>query len=199
MTFLAPILLTLAVTALTAVAAPRLALVRVKDIYSALPSTTVLQDRIKGQREQIMRDQRANKLREIVADLQTLQAQLSDKTKPLDEPTARTLARTYELKRQEALTLQQDFESFKTDQEKEINRRMVTGMRASLDQIAEVTRKIAKERGFEAVIDSSGDTNTGVPFVLFSKDAPDITDDVRAALKDLAAAEEGKKPESAAK
>jgi Skp family chaperone for outer membrane proteins len=200
MTSLLPILLTFAITAMTAVAASRLALVRVKDIYSALPSTAELQDQIKGEREQIMRDQRADKLREIVADLQTLQAQLSDKTKPLDEATARTLARTYELKRQEALTLQQDFESFKSDQEKQINRRMVTGMRTSLDQIAEVTRKIAKERGFEAVIDSSGNTNTGVPFVLFSKDAPDITDDVRAAMKDLAtAAEEGKKPKSAAK
>lgn len=202
MTFPAPLFLTLAVTALTAAAAPRLALVRVMDIYTALPSTATLQDQIKHEREQIMRDQRADKLRKIVAELQTLQGQLSDKTKPLDEATARTLARAYELKRQEALSLQQDFESFQADQDQQINRRMVTGMRTSLDEIAEVTRMIAKERGFAAVIDSSGSTNTGVPFVLFSKDAPDITGDVQAALKDRAVAKPAtpandKKPENA--
>ena len=65
---------------------------------------------------------------------------------------------------------------------------MVTGMRALLDEIAEVTRMVAQERGFEAVIDSSGNTNTGVPFVLFSKNAPDITSDVQAALEDHVAA-----------
>lgn len=188
MTSPASIFLTLAVTSLAAIAAPRLALVRVMEIYSALPSTATLQDQIKNERLQIMRDQRADKLRKIVAELQTLQGQLSDKTKPLDEVTARTLARTYELKRQEALSLQQDFESFQSDQEMEINRRMVRGMRASLDEIAEVTRMIAKERGFEAVLDSSGNTNSGVPFVLFSKDAPDITGVVQAALRDRAAA-----------
>ncbi|MES2475683.1 MAG: OmpH family outer membrane protein [Verrucomicrobiota bacterium] len=202
MTSPVPIFLTLAATALTAGAAPRLALVRVTEIYAALPSTISLKDRIKSEREQIMRDQRAEKLRKIVSELQTLQGQLSDKAKPLDEVTARSLARAYELKRQEALTLQQDFESYQSEQEKEINRRMVTGMRASLDQIAEVTRTVAKERGFDAVIDSSGNTNTGVPFVLYSKNAPDITADVNAAIKDLATpapeATSADKPKSAA-
>ena len=41
----------------------------------------------------------------------------------LDETDTRKLARNYELKRQEAQTLQKEFENFRTEQEKEINRK----------------------------------------------------------------------------
>jgi Skp family chaperone for outer membrane proteins len=176
--------LTFLATLVTAAAAPRIALVRVKDIYAALPSTTTFQDQLKKEREDIMKNQRAEHLRKIIGELQALQAQLSDKSNPLDEATSRKLARTYEIKRQEAQTLQQDFESFKAEQEKAINKKMVAGMRASLNRITAASRKIAKERGFDSVIDSSGDTNTGVPFVLYSKNAPDLTADIQASLKD---------------
>ena len=176
--------LTLLATVLTATAAPRFALVRVKDLYTALPSTVALQQQIKSERDAIMKNQRAEQLRKIIGELQALQAQLSDKTKQLDEATNRKLARTYEIKRQEAQTLQQEFENFKTEQEKLINRKMVEGMRASLDRISKVSAQVSKERGYDAVFDSSGDTNTGVPFVLFSKNASDLTADVQAALKD---------------
>ena len=166
---------TLLATALPAAAAPRFAVVRIKDIYTALPSTAAIQQQIKDEQAAIMKDQRAEQLRKIIGELQALQAQLSDKTTPLDEATSRKLARTYEIKRQEAQTLQQEFENFKAEQEKIINRKMVAGMRASLDRIEAASQKISKERGYDAVFDSSGDTNTGVPFILFSKNAPDLT------------------------
>lgn len=174
--------LTFLATALTASAAPRFALVRVKDIYSTLPSTVILQQQVKIQRDGIMKDQRAVELRKIIAELQSLQTQLSDKS--LDENTSTKLARSYELKRQEAQTLQQEFENFKTEQEKAINKDMVAGMRKSLERISASSRKLAKERGFDAVFDSSGSTNTGLPFVLYSKAALDLTADVQASLKD---------------
>ncbi len=181
--------LILLASALTAAAAPRFALVRVKDIYTALPSTTNLQQEIKKERDEIMKDERAEQLRRILTELQTLQTQLADKNNPLDEATGKKLARSYEIKRQEAQTLQQEFESFKAEKEKAINKKMVAGMRSSLDRIVKFSNKIAKEKGFDSVFDSSGNTNTGVPFVLYSKQAPDFTEDVQAALKDSEAAQ----------
>jgi Skp family chaperone for outer membrane proteins len=169
---------------LPAGASPRFALVKVRDIYTALPSTIALQEQVKSEREAIMKDERADQLRKIIAELQLLQAQLSDKTKELDETTSRKLARNYEIKRQEAQTLQQEFENFKTEQEKSINKKMVSSMRSSLNRIAETTRKIAKEKGFDLVMDSSGSTNTGDPFVLHSQNGTDLTADVQAAIKD---------------
>jgi Skp family chaperone for outer membrane proteins len=176
-------------TALSANATPRFALVRVKEIYSAMPSTAALQEQVKNEHEAIMKDQRAEQLRKIIGELQALQAQLADKNKTVDEATNRKLAQAYEIKRQEAQTLQQDFESFKTEQEKLINQKMVASMRDTLNRIVIASGKLARERGFDSVFDSTGSTNTGVPFVLFSKDAPDLTADVEAALKDSAAKE----------
>lgn len=178
------ILISLLAATLTAAAAPRFAVVRVTDIYTALPSTVAIQQQVKNEQAAIMKDQRAEQLRKIIGELQTLQTQLSDKNTPLDEATNRKLARTYEIKRQEAQTLQQEFEEFKAEQQKLINHKMVASMRASLDRITAVSQKISKERGYDAVFDSSGNTNTGVPFVLFNKDAPDLTADIQAALKD---------------
>lgn len=177
----------LATAATTTAAAPRFALVRIKDIYSGLASTTALQEKLKIEREDILKDQRAEQLRKIIGELQALQSQLSDKTSPPDEVTSRKLARTYEIKRQEAQTLQQEFESFKADQEKAINRKMVVAMRSSLDRIMKASVKIAKERGYDTVFDSSGDSNTGVPFILYHKNAPDLTADIQAAVKDTEA------------
>jgi Skp family chaperone for outer membrane proteins len=168
----------------TAGAAPRVALVRVKEIYTDLPATTALAQEMKTEREQIGKDQRAADLRRIIEELQALQARLADKKNPLDEETGRKLARSYELKLQEAKTFQQEFENFRSEREKQISRKEVAGMRASLDMIMDVARRIAKERGYEIVLENSGNTNTGLPFILYKKNVPDLTDDVKAAIKD---------------
>jgi Skp family chaperone for outer membrane proteins len=187
--------LALLATLLAATASPKFALVRVTDIYSSLPSTATMEAELKKERDEIMRDERADQLRKIIGELQTLQAQLSDKTNPPDEPSSRSMMRAYELKRQEAQTLQQEFESFKSERELEINRRMVTEMRASLNRIVQVSDKLAAEKGFDAVFDRSGNTNTGVPFVLYSKDAPDLTAAVQAALKETTEARTAATPD----
>ena len=174
----------LAATVITAAAAPQVALVQVKSIYAGLPSTAVLQEQLKKERQSIMKSERASDLRRIITELQALQARLSDKANPLDETDTRKLARNYELKRQEAQTLQREFENYRTEQEREMNRKMVTSMRASLDRILETASRIAKKKGYEMVFDSSGNTNTGVAFVLYSKESADLTDEVKAAMLD---------------
>jgi outer membrane protein len=182
MNSLRAISLTLLASVVTAAAAPRFAMVRIKDIYAGLPTTVAMQQELKKERDDIVKDPRAEQLRKIIGELQSIQAQLADKANPLDEAANRNLARTYDLKRQEAQTLQQEFESYKTEQEKTINRKMVTRMRDSLNRIVTVSQQVAKECGYDSVFDSSGDTNTGVPFVLFSKDTPDLTADIQTAL-----------------
>jgi len=168
-------------------AAPRMAVVRVTDIYKELPSTIELQTKIREEKEAILQDERADELRRVIAELQVLQVQLQDKSAPPDEEANRKLARDYEIKRQEAKTLQQEFENFRQDRHKDINTRMVKSMQDTLNLIVEISTQLAKEQGYDGVFDSSGNTNTGVPFILYRKDSPDLTDEVRAAIKDAAA------------
>ncbi len=178
----------LGVSLLTAAAAPRVALVKVREVYSQHPATLRLQERIKQERKDIMKDSRADELRRALDELNQIQSKLGDKANPPDEETGRKLAREYELKRQEAQTLQREFEAFHTEREKEINRSMVAGMRETLNLITETSRKLAKERGYDIVFDSSGNTNTGVSFILHHNQSADLTEDVKAVLKDMAAA-----------
>jgi Skp family chaperone for outer membrane proteins len=177
------LILILAASTFSASAGPLVAVVRVRDIYAALPATEDLQKQVKQERDAILRDPRAEELRRIIAQLQSIQASLADKANPPDDASARYLARQYELTRQEAQTLQRDFESFRTEREKDINLRMVAGMRASLTLIHETARKVAAEQGCELVLDNSGNTNTGVPFLIYQKNPPDLTTAVIAALE----------------
>lgn len=184
----AALALILTATTFNVSAEPLVAVVRVRDIYAALPATEALQKQVKQERDAILQDPRAEELRRIIAQLREIQARLADKKNPPDDASARYLARQYELTRQEAQTLQRDFESFRDEREKEINRRMVAGMRASLTLIHETARKVAAGQGCDLVFDNSGNTNTGVPFLLYQKDAPDITSAVVTALENGAAA-----------
>lgn len=163
-------------------AAPRIAVVRVTDIYSGLESTAMLQERVRREHDGILRDQRAVELRRIIGELRELEAALSDKSNPPDEALDRSLRRAYEIKRQEAQTLQREFDIFSEERKKDINRAMIAEMRKSLDQIVEAARDKARERGYDLLIDSSGHTNTGVPFILHQKRATDLTEEVIAVI-----------------
>lgn len=163
---------------------PKIALVRIRDVYRLLPSTKTDQAAIEVMRAEILKDSRADQLRKLIGELQSLQTELQRLSETDGADTARrdALSREYEIKRSSVQSLQQDFETFRTERTNEINRKMVEGMRASLDRIAAAAQKLGADKGFDWVLDSSGSTNTGLPFVLYSKDAKDLTDDLTAAL-----------------
>ena len=185
---LAAIILAFVSTAAFAVAAPRFALVRVTDIYKDLPATKQLQEEVQAKRDAVLRDERADALRKILEELQSLQTEIRNNKTELDAEGSRKVARNYEMKRREAQTLQEEFENYRAEKTKEINREMVVAMRASLDQIVAISRKLAKEQGYDGIFDSSGSSNTGVPLILYSKNTKDLTKDVIAALQDASAA-----------
>jgi outer membrane protein len=180
--FRVALLCSLVVSFSSASADQRFALVKIRKIYVELPSTALLEIEIGQDRNNIIKDQRAEQLREMLAELQVLRGELTDTSKPLNDEMNRKLARNYEIKRMEAQNIKQEFETFRADQEKKINRKMVNAMKVSLARILDASQVMAKEKGFDYVLDSSGATNTGIGFILYSKDAPDFTEDVKARL-----------------
>lgn len=172
--------LTILWIALVAVAeaAPKFAVVRVRDIYLGLPSTKALQDEILSQREAILTNKRAEQLRVILGELQVLDAKLQAEKDKLDSEANRKLALDNEIKRQEAETLRKEFEEFRASENRRINGELVLKMRGSLDRITGAVQQIAKERNLDGVFDTSGNSNTGLPFVLYAANAVDISEDV---------------------
>lgn len=181
-------------------AAPKFAVVRVTDIYRSLPSTEAMRKNVVVERKAIMDNERAVQLRAIIGVMQSMQVELNARKNEPESPETKKLVRDFEIKRQEARTLQQEFEEFRQAEDKRINTEMVTAMRDSLRQITEASQQLAEERNLDVVIDTSGDSNTGVPFVLYSGDALDLTEDVIALLDekplDEQASEEDKTAEA---
>lgn len=186
----------LALAAISFAAPTKFAVVRVTDIYRNLPSTAALQKKVVNEREAIMDNQRAVQLRAIIGVLQSMQTELNARKNDLESPETKKLVRDYEIKRQEAQTLQQEFEEYRKSEDKRINAEMVSAMRDSLNRISEASQQLAEEHNLDVVIDTSGDSNTGVPFVLYSGDAPDLTDDVIALLDEKPLDEEPIEPEA---
>ena len=180
-----------------AAATPKFAVVRVTDIYRELPSTAALQRDIQAQREAILQNKRAELLRVIIGELQLLQSQLQAKKDELISEACKKLVRDYEIKRQEAETLRQEFEEFREAEDKRINKAMVEAMRSSLDRIGGAAQQLAKEQNFDGVFDTSGNSNTGVPFVLYVRDAVDLTEDVVGLLAEKPLDEAANAPEAA--
>jgi Skp family chaperone for outer membrane proteins len=160
----------------------RIAVVRISEIYSGLESTAKLEERVRGEREEILKDPRAAELRRIINEVRELEAMARDKSAATDEQTAQRMVRSLDIKRQEAQTLQREFESFRSQREKEINRAMIAEIRGTLDRITNAARNAARQHGCELLLDSSGNTNSGVPFVVYQKKPLDLTDAVVAAL-----------------
>ncbi|WP_411828082.1 OmpH family outer membrane protein [Luteolibacter sp. AS25] len=157
----------------------KFAVVRITDIYRDLPSTAEMQRNIKEQKEGVMLDKRAELLRTTIQSLQSLQVELQENKDQLDTENGKKMVRAYEIKRQEAQTLQEEFERFRTDEDKRINKEMVEAMRSSLERINAAAQQIAEEQNYTGVVDISGNSNTGVPFVLYvSEEQKDISDEV---------------------
>jgi outer membrane protein len=172
MKFAAAVVSTMIVASFAAVAAPpRVATIRVADVFRQLDTTVKANEEIQAKREALKKDKRQLAINE-----------LSEGGTSIDAETRKKLEREFLLKRQEAKSLEEDLESFRTEKNREINAEMVAGMRARLDLIRSTAEKIAREEGYDWVFDSSGQTNTGVPLVLYAKNPNDLTDRVLAAM-----------------
>lgn len=184
-----PLVLSLVLTA-SAGAGPRFAVIRIKDIYTAQPAVRAAETMAKEAKEQVMHDPRAEELRSAIESMRAIQASINQSNKQLSNHDARKTAREFEIKRLETKTLQEDFEKFSQQREREINTKLVREIRAILSRIEKTSRQTAIAKGYELVFDTTGFTNSGLPFLLYAKDAPDLTEEVLAALK----AEEATQP-----
>jgi len=179
-------------------APPKVAVVRVADIFRQLEETARENRDLQAKRDAIQRDGRLASYNEMYADLEYRRKQLAGSAGGMDGATRSRLEREFAIKRREAKLLLEAFESYRAERTREINAEMVEGMKLRLAKIQEAAGKIAAEEGFDWVFDASGNTNSGVPLLLYAKSSNDLTDRVLALLGKAQPAA-GLEPEAAAK
>lgn len=163
-------------------AAPSIAGVRVDDIYRQLEETRVMTKTIETERREILKDARLKAYSEALKELETLQKTISQAAQQ-DRLTRERMLREFAMKRDEAVTLQREFEDFRQRRTREINRRMVSETEAILAKIHTKSAEIAAAKGYDLVFDVSGNTNTTIPFVVYAKDPVDLTPDILATFE----------------
>lgn len=162
-------------------AAPKIAFVQVSEIYLKLESTKDMNLDIEIERSEVFNDPRTSAYRSVLRDLETTRKKLGE-SQEISQAARRQLVISYDLKRQEALTLKRELDGFRQRRTKEINTKLVSQMKVIRAKIQLAAAQTAQTKGYDLLIDSSGKTNSVLPFVLYSKNPSDITAAVRATL-----------------
>lgn len=172
----------LASVVVAAAAPPRVAVVRVADVFKQLESTAQANKELGTKRDAINQDKRLAEFQRLKADLDARAKELAPNGPDMDPTTRKKLEREYAIKHQEAKSLGDDFASYRSEQTQIINAEMVEGMKKRLAEIQSTAETIAEQEGYDFVFDSSGSTNTGVPLLLYAKKTNDLTDQVLTVL-----------------
>ena len=162
--------------------APRVAVIRVSEVFNKLETTVRATADTNAKKAEIERDSRMVTYKELYADLTLRRKALEENPPKIDAETRKRLAREYAIKLQEAKSLLEDFESFRAERIREIDTEAVAGMKQRLAVIRSTAEQFAKEEGYDWVLDASGNTNTGVPLLLYAKKSNDLTARVLASL-----------------
>ncbi len=166
----------------------RLAGVRVTDAFQASVRAKKALDEIEQRRKALADDPRNKEIDAMVAEIRKLQEAAASSGDPQGRDKA---VRAVEIKRGELEATGRLIEEDRVKGERELNRELVERTEEALGAIREAATVLGRERGFDLVLDTSGNSNTGVPVLLYSKKIPDLTAEVIARINQGQVAEPG--------
>jgi outer membrane protein len=176
--------LLLSLLGITAVCAqpPKIATVRIADIYQQLDATQKLQASTQQRQEEIMHDPRVTSLQQMAKELEEKRKTDTANLKSMTNDQIKEATKAYENKMQTAMNLKRDFEEFRTVKMGEINKNFVAETKVAIKHIQQVATEVATQKGFDILMDVSGNSNTSMPVLVYAKTPNDITPDVIKAL-----------------
>lgn len=151
-------------------------------LFKEFYQTNIAQQEINVERARISKDnnEKLTTIRQIESDIRVLKQQSEDPT--LSDQKKAQVYKEYQTKYQEGIQLDKERREFLGRKDKALNEKMVQRMRGILDEIRKLVEERAKAENYDFVFDKSGMSTSQVPFLLYSKDATDITPSL---LKDL--------------
>ncbi len=153
-----------------------------QELFKQYYRTNEAQKQIDIERSRIQKDsnERQARIRDIETELTKLQKQIEDPA--INESRKQALYKDFQAQQQELTILARDRVEFVQRKQAQLNEKMRDRMKAILDDIRKLVEERAKVENFDYVFDKSGLSTTQVPFLLYHKDATDVT---AALLKDL--------------
>jgi len=153
----------------------KIATVDMQSLFKDYYRTNEEQKTINVERAHIQKDnnERLTRIREIDDELQTLRKHLNDPS--ISAQKKQSLLNDFKAKSEEGQGLDRQRREFLQRRNKALNEKLVLRMRSILDEIRKIVEDQAKIDDFDYVFDKSGLSTSQVPFLLYTKDATDIT------------------------
>ena len=168
---------------------PKTALVNIQSLFRGYYKTHEAQAQINAERARIQKEDNEIRQRVKVFDqrLQELTQRLADPAFPEDQ--RQEASRKVGLLFQERETLGRMRSQKIEGRHQELNRKMVARMEGILGEIRGIIAESAEKSGFDYVFDVEGENSAQVPFLLYAKEATDITPMIQKELSKGAPAE----------
>jgi Skp family chaperone for outer membrane proteins len=165
-----------------ATTALRIGTVDMQELFKQYYRTNEAQKQINVERARIQKDnnERLQLIRELEEDLGNLRKQIEDPS--IADSKKQTLFKDWQMKQQEGIALDRERREFLQRRNTALNEKMVQRMKGILEEIRKLVEEQAKLDNYDFVFDKSGLSTSQVPFLLYNKDATDVTAIV---LKDL--------------
>jgi len=176
----------LAATFITAAAAQdrklSIATVDMQELFKQYYRTNEAQKQINVERARIQKDnnERLTRIRELEESLSNKRKQLEDPS--INDSKKQSLFKEWQMEQQEGIALDRERREFLQRRNQALNEKMVQRMKGILEEIRKLVEEQAKADNYDYVFDKSGLSTSQVPFLLYTKDATDITAGL---LKDL--------------
>lgn len=160
----------------------KIATVDMQALFKQYYRTNEAQKQINVERARIQKDnnERLARIREIENSLGNLRKQLDDPS--VNDSKKQKLFKNWQMLQQEGIALDRERREFLQRRNQALNEKMVQRMKGILEEIRELVEGLAKTEDYDFVFDKSGLSTSQVPFLLYTKDATDITELI---LKDL--------------
>lgn len=160
----------------------KIATVDMQELFKQYYKTNDAQKQINVERARIQKDnnERLARIRELESNLSSLRKQLEDPT--INDARKQALFKDWQMQQQEGIALDRERREFLQRRNQALNEKMVQRMKGILEEIRKLVEEQAKKDDYDYVFDKSGLSTSQVPFLLYTKDATDITAGL---LKDL--------------
>jgi Skp family chaperone for outer membrane proteins len=153
----------------------KIATIDMQQLFKEYHRTNDAQKQINVERARIQKEnnERLARIRELDTELQNMRKQLDDPS--ISDSKKQTVYRDWQMKQNEGIALDRERREFLQRRNQALNEKMVQRMKGILEEIRKLGEEQAKAEDYDYVFDKSGLSTSQVPFLLYTKDATDIT------------------------
>jgi len=153
----------------------KIATVDLQLLFKEYHRTETAQEEINIQRTRVQKEnnERLARIRDLQAELEQLDKNYNDPS--ISASKKQQINGELRKKLEEAKALSRERQEYLQRREAAIREKMVQQMRGILEEIKKLVEERAKADNYDYVFDKSGQSSAQVPFILYAKDAADIT------------------------